>query len=1007
MRGIIFDLDGVITRTSVVHNKAWKSVFDNFLRFRSNQTLEPFIEYSSNEDYLKYVDGRPRYDGVRIFLESRGIFLPEGTPSDSPDLDTVCGIGNRKDMLFNELLESDGVEVFESTVDLIKVLKTKGIPIGVASSSRNCRKILKATRLDSLFDTIVDGGVSSSKGLKGKPEPDIFLFAADCIGVDYDRCVIVEDAASGVAAGRKGNFGLVIGIARENNREHLLENGADIVVDDISELGYEGITQWFREGYFEDSWSLCYYGYDRLQERKRETLLSTGNGFFCTRGSMEDAASGQNNYHGTYMSGVYNKLASVISGRTIFNEDLVNITDWHRITFRSGTDEWFDINKAEIISIKRSLSLYDGVLKKVLKVRDNRGRETLIESSRVVSMHCRNLAAIEYKITPLNWDGVIFFRSEISGDHINDGVSRYRELNQKHLTPVDEWIFGNLQHVEVKTTESGIGIKHTARLNVKTEGKNFEAKFSGFCTPGVSVIEIETEAEQRKQIVIEKTVFIDLKKDNTYYYEDPVYVLHLSGGFSEIRDHSAQAWKAIWEKVDIRIAGDRLSQKLLRMHIYHLMCTASPNSVKEELGIPARGLTGEAYRGHIFWDELYILPFYCMHFPDIARSVLLYRYQRLGAARQNAVRHGFKGAMYPWQSGTTGEEETQQIHFNPLSGKWDEDYSSLQRHVSLAISWNVLKYYEFTGDMEFMEKFGLEMLLEICRFWCSMTIFNRDTCRYSINNVMGPDEFHEKYPWSESGGINDNAYTNIMVAWLFRKTKNLISAINYDITEGIFERTGIDRNELSEWNRISGNLNLVITDEGIISQFDRFFDLKEINLEHYRKVYDDIHRMDRILKAEGKSPDEYQVIKQADTLMLFYNIDHKELRSIIAEMGYEIPEDYIKRNFDYYLKRTSHGSTLSRIVHAYLAHLIGEDVMAWKLFQDALKSDYDDIQGGSVAEGIHCGVMAATVLFALNVYGGFDNKENRINVNSTLPAQWREIEFGFEFRGKLNHNIKT
>ena len=242
---VIFDLDGVVTKTAVVHAAAWKAMFDEFLRPHAEKTGEPFKEFTYEEDYLTYVDGKPRYKGVQSFLESRGIDLEYGDPSDSTDKETVCGLGNRKNTKFVEVLKTKGAEVYQTTVDLIHGLRSKGIRIGVASSSANCQYILQSTGLEDLFETRVDGVVSREMGLKGKPEGDIFVTAAENVGAKPDRAIVVEDAVSGVQAGVNGGFGLVIGVARENNQEDLKSNGADVVIDDFAGITTDTIEQWF------------------------------------------------------------------------------------------------------------------------------------------------------------------------------------------------------------------------------------------------------------------------------------------------------------------------------------------------------------------------------------------------------------------------------------------------------------------------------------------------------------------------------------------------------------------------------------------------------------------------------------------------------------------------------------------------------------------------------------------------------------------------------------------
>ncbi len=245
VESVIFDLDGVITKTALVHALAWKVAFDEYLRLREARDKEPFREFTHEGDYLPYVDGKPRYEGVKSFLESRNIHIPYGTPDDDPDQETVCGIGNRKNVKFVEVLDKEGVEVYESTIKLVKELKANGIKVGVASSSKNCQRILQAAKIEDLFETRVDGVVSAQLGLNGKPEGDIFVRAALNLGCRPLASVVVEDAVSGVAAGRNGGFKLVLGVARENNEEDLLKHGADVVVRDLAFIDLKWIDQWF------------------------------------------------------------------------------------------------------------------------------------------------------------------------------------------------------------------------------------------------------------------------------------------------------------------------------------------------------------------------------------------------------------------------------------------------------------------------------------------------------------------------------------------------------------------------------------------------------------------------------------------------------------------------------------------------------------------------------------------------------------------------------------------
>ncbi len=234
--GVVFDLDGVITKTAQLHFEAWKSMFDGYLKLIQERGGAEFKEFTHEQDYLPYVDGKPRYEGVQSFLKSRQIELPFGDVNDAPEKETVCGLGNKKNVEFVQYLQAGRTEVYPSTIKLVKELLKKGMRVGVASSSKNCADILNYAKISDLFETVVDGKVSASLGLKGKPEGDIFVKAAQNMNINPSRSIVVEDATSGVAAGRNGGFGLVIGVARENNTDDLLKAGADIVVSDLEDL---------------------------------------------------------------------------------------------------------------------------------------------------------------------------------------------------------------------------------------------------------------------------------------------------------------------------------------------------------------------------------------------------------------------------------------------------------------------------------------------------------------------------------------------------------------------------------------------------------------------------------------------------------------------------------------------------------------------------------------------------------------------------------------------------
>lgn len=998
---VIFDLDGVITDTASTHSTAWKQMFDSFLQSYAEKNDVSFREFTHEQDYLPYVDGKPRYQGVASFLESRGIELPFGDPNDSPEQESVCGLGNWKNALFNESIQTGNINIYQSTVDFMHQLRDAGISIGVASSSKNAKVVLETVGLLDLIETRVDGVVSAELGLKGKPQADIFTTACDRLGVYYDRAVIVEDAISGVQAGQNGSFGLVVGIAREDNAIELRLNGADIIVKDMAEIDIKTIDDWLTKRLAGEQWSISYFDYNRDWEGTRESLLSVGNGYFGTRGAQEETSAGEHNYPGTYIAGLYNRLESDIAGRMVSNEDFVNVPNWLPITFKIAGGEWFDPNNAEIRHITRRLNLRTGILQRSMVISDLQGHETRLVSQRLASMDDPHLAALRYQIVPLNYDEKITVRSMLDGDIVNAGVSLYSDLNSKHLEAVKEECKGNRSSLLVKTNQSNILVAEASRLLVAVNGSEVKPDFETTHTSAKVSTMFTVDAERGLALTVDKLVAIYAYHQEQV--EDPLETaqnaLSDQYNFGVIQRASTTAWEHIWEKIDIQIEGDRTAQKLIRLHLYHTMLTASPHNKNLDAGIPARGLSGEAYRGHIFWDELYILPFLGLHFPETARSVLMYRYKRLGQAQKYAQENGYQGAMFPWQSGSEGREETPTLHLNPLSGKWGADYSSLQRHVSLAVIYNIWEYLWVSEDQDFLENYGAEIFLEVCRFWAGKASLSEATGRYNISGVMGPDEFHEKYPDATEGGMKNNSYTNIMVTWSLRRAFDLLAKMRVKAKATLLNKLRLSDEELAHWQDISQQLAIPISDEGILEQFEGYFNLKELDWAHYQQEYGNIRRMDRILKAEGKSPDDYKVAKQADALMAFYVLGEEQVKIVLTDLGITPPENLLRENFYYYLNRTSHGSTLSRLVHAYLAHQLGDKNLSWKLYTEALMSDYIDIQGGTTKEGIHAGVMTGTAFFALRAFAGINLDGEGLHLDPKLPSTWRAMHLNLNFKG--------
>ncbi len=1275
-KAIIFDLDGVVTDTAELHAEAWKKMFDQFLERRGSREKKFYAPFDEKSDYLAHVDGKPRYKGVADFLSSRGIHIPYGSSDDRPGVETVCGLGNRKNELFTELLSEGKVKVFDSTIELIKKLRENKIKTAIVSSSKNCRKILKTAGISDLFDARVDGIDSEELGLQGKPEPDIFLRAAQNLSVEPEKAVVVEDALSGVKAGRRGGFGCVIGVDRGNQAEALRRNGADTVVKDLAAisvgedgedkvlverplpsaldrietimekidgrapvvfLDYDGtltpivkrpedaifgeearqavrelaqdvpvavvsgrdlkdvrkrvnvdrlyyagshgfdiavpgdrrishdigseflptldeaekelekrldsiegsrlerkkfsIAIHYREVSEEDEkkvadvvdevrksfsnlrktygkkvfeiqpdldwdkgkavrwllknaievdgekafpifigddvtdedafrelkkdglgivvddgvarkseaefslldphevqlflrhlflsiherktkrdWRLVYQGFDPKNEKLREALCTLGNGYFCARGAAPESEADDVHYPGTYIAGGYNRLKTEIAGRIIENEDLVNMPNWLPLTFRIESGPWFSLSNVKILEYKQELDVRHGILYRRVRFKDEKNRITLLTERRIVSMTDVHMAGLETTLVAENWSGKIEFKSAVDGRVANAGVKRYSKLNNRHLDHLEADAPGHdTVFVKVKTNQSDLRVAVAARTRAFQNRSRVFVKRRTLAQNGYAASIFPIDIEKGEPVTVEKIVSLYTSNDPAISESglEAVKAVREAASFAALVSAHRIAWRHIWKKFEMKLRAEESEKTLTQiamiahLYIFHVLQTISPNtlSMALDVGAPARGWHGEAYRGHIFWDELFVFPMINFRLPEITKALLAYRYRRLNEARKAASEAGFRGAMFPWQSGSSGREESQQLHLNPKSGRWVPDRSHRQRHVNIAIAYNLYQYYQVSRDMEFMSFYGAEMMLEIARFWASISTYNPKLDRYEIPGVMGPDEYHDGYPDAEEGGLKNNSYTNVMVVWVLKRTRELLNVLPSDVREEIFDKLDLGMDELSHWEDITKKMRVVFHEDGIISQFEGYEDLKEFDWEGYEKKYGNIQRLDRVLEAENDSTNRYKASKQADVLMLFYLLSAEELGEIFRGLGYEFEYETIPKNIEYYIKRTSHGSTLSRVVHAWV--LTRRDrTGSWSQFKEALKSDVYDIQGGTTPEGIHLGAMAGTVDQLQRGYLGMEVREDTLWFNPCLPRELECLKLRIRYRNR-------
>jgi trehalose/maltose hydrolase-like predicted phosphorylase len=746
-------------------------------------------------------------------------------------------------------------------------------------------------------------------------------------------------------------------------------------------------------------WTFAYDSFNPGEEGLREALTSTGNGYFCSRGSAEWADADDVHYPGTYMHGGYNRETTIMASRPVLNEDLVNLPNWLVLKLQIE-DELVNLNNVELLSYRHELDLRNATVVRAVRFGDRAGRETTILSRRFFSMADMHQGAIELTITPENWSGKVLVISALDGRVMNRGVARYRQLEGRHLEPdLTRAIGPDVIALRARTRQSHIYIAEAARTRVYGEHEVVSVDRDFYQTDNYIHETLTFSIKEKSPVRVEKMVAFYTSRDNAIYepLDNAITAVGHFEPFAEAFDRHTRAWDELWSVCDVRIPKDGRVQLLVRLHISHILQVCSPHTADLDAGVPARGLNGEAYRGHVFWDELYIYPFLDFRLPEITRELLMYRYRRLDKARVAAKEAGYRGAMYPWQSGSDGKEETQVVHLNPRSGRWDRDLSHNQRHVNAAIFYNIWRYYQATEDYEFLLAFGAEMMLEIARFWSSIAKFNPDRGRYEIHGVMGPDEFHEKYPDSEEEGLRNNAYTNVMVAWICETTLEVIERLPERRRRSLCAKIGLSEDEIQTWEDMSHKMFVPFHGDGVISQFEGYEELEELDWESYRAKYGNIQRLDRILKAEGDTPDRYKLSKQADALMLFFLFAEEELRRLFERLGYEYAADTARKNIAYYEPRTTHGSTLSFVVHAaILADL--DPKSSWEMFTTALESDVGDIQGGTTREGIHMGVMAGALDLIQRGYVGAEIQDGVLSFAPKPNERLDGLSFRLRFR---------
>lgn len=761
-------------------------------------------------------------------------------------------------------------------------------------------------------------------------------------------------------------------------------------------------------------WSFEFGGYIPEQERLREALCTLGNGYRATRGCAPESDAGPFHYPGNYAAGLYNRLTDQVAGIEVENESLVNLPNWLSCKFRIDGGDWFDVDSTDLLSYRQSMDLRRAELTREFRFRDPAGRTTTVTQRRIEAIHLPHACALETTLWAEDWSGTIEFRSVIDGDVRNCGVERYRDFSGDHLVATTtRELSPDSALLICQTVQSRVPIAVAARTTVWRGELSLRADVQFIDDPRRTGHNLLVDVDVGQSVTVEKMVAVYTGLDPAISEPGDAAVRLLSrlGRYGDLREGHIRQWAHLWERFDIAFDADPDALRVVRLHLLHLLQTVPNRAEDVDAGLPARGLHGEAYRGHVFWDELFVFPVLNLRSPDTTRSLLRYRDRRLPEARQAARDAGYAGAMFPWQSGSDGREESQKLHLNPNSGRWNPDASARAHHIGIAVAYNVWQYYQATGDMGYLVENGAEMLAEIARFWVSRSEFDEALGRYVIRGVIGPDEFHSGYPERPYDGIDNNAYTNVMAVWVIVRALDALDALPLSDRLDLLETLGINGRELARWDDVSRRMFVPFHSAGgtgpgpdvvVISQFEGYGDLTELDWHSLRERHGNIARLDRILEADNDSVTRYKASKQADALMLFYLLSADELRELFARMGYRFTPGQIPATVDYYLHRTSHGSTLSGVVHAWVLAR-GDRQSAMRHFQRVLASDIADIQGGTTAEGIHIAAMAGSIDLLQRCFTGLEIRSDRLILNPMWPESLGALRMPIHYRGYRLH----
>jgi len=702
-----------------------------------------------------------------------------------------------------------------------------------------------------------------------------------------------------------------------------------------------------------------------------ETVFTLGNGYLGSRGILEEGC--KKGYAGTYFAGLYDRS----EGQSY---ELVNAPNPVRVEICAGGKK-LSVDDMEIVEHRRILDLKKAALWRRTVFKDGDKRYEY-ESVRFFSLADMHLGVMAFYFRSLDSDVQVVVRHIIDGTTENAGQAVGNPIRHYAVTRAEALeAGGETVYLEAKTNDYGIVLGIAAALDMRVAGLKLPAGRQNLVERNYVGRQYAFTAQKGKRCRFEVYLSMCTSREK----KQGVKKACLAGlktarkqGFAYLFKKHVHAWGKRWRYSDIKIEGDSFLQKAARFNIYHLLAAAPPEDIDVSIG--AKTLSGEWYKGHVFWDtEIFVLPLFVFTQPEVAKNFLLYRYRRLPQAREGARAQGYRGALWPWESAAGGRDETPQTWVNFDGTIIPVHTSKREHHIAGDIVYGISLYHRATADDDFMWRYGAEMVFETARFWASRVSYDRARGCYEIKGVIGPNEFQEC--------VDNNSYTNALARWVLKYAADLYCYLQKSRPrrlDFIAKKIGLSSQEAGAWREVAEKIVFLISPDGLIEEFEGYFKKKDVIITELDKNGMPVWPAGVSL-AEVK---ETQLVKQADVILL------------LQLFSGEFSPDVKKINFDYYIKRTTHKSSLSLSSHAVIALELGDMKRAYDYFVQAARTDLVDLYGNTDL-GIHAAALGGAWQIIGYGFAGIALQDGMLKVNPVLPGQWRRLTFKLWFRKTL------